>query len=76
MSKQWKRHAGWAALILVVAGLALLAAGCGGGEEGSGATGTGGGGSSNPDVAAGAPEKLGAGEGEVNLIAWAGYVED
>src|SRR6266511_244492 len=76
MSKQWKRHAGWAALILVVAGLALLAAGCGGGEEGSGATGTGGGGSSNPEVAAGAPEKLGAGEGEVNLIAWAGYVED
>jgi putative spermidine/putrescine transport system substrate-binding protein len=76
MSRQRKRHAGWAALILVVTGLALLAAGCGGGDEGSGSTGTGGGGSSDPDIAAGAPAKLGAGEGEVDLIAWAGYVED
>ncbi len=30
----------------------------------------------NPDVAAGAPAELGEPEGEVNLIAWAGYVED
>src|SRR5215217_2486723 len=74
MSK-WKRHTGWATLVLVVASLALLAAGCGGGEESSGTAGTNTE-SSNPDVAAGAPASLGQGEGEVDLIAWAGYVED
>jgi putative spermidine/putrescine transport system substrate-binding protein len=74
MSK-WKRHTGWATLVLVVASLALVAAGCGGGEESSGTAGTNTE-SSNPDVAAGAPASLGQGEGEVDLIAWAGYVED
>jgi putative spermidine/putrescine transport system substrate-binding protein len=75
MSK-WKRHAGWATLVLVVASLALVAAGCGGGEESSTPAATGGTEASNPDVAAGAPTSLGQGEGEVDLIAWAGYVED
>jgi len=74
MSK-WKRHTGWATLVLVVASLALVAAGCGGGEESSGTAGTNTE-SSNPAVPAGAPASLGQGEGEVDLIAWAGYVED
>lgn len=57
----------------VVAGLVafmLVLAGCGGGGSSSGGTsgGEGGGG--------GELQKLGKGEGEVNLISWAGYVEE
>ncbi|MGE5689262.1 MAG: ABC transporter substrate-binding protein [Pseudomonadota bacterium] len=73
MSQARRRLLGWAVLALLVASLAVLAAGCGGDdEEGSGATNAG-------ETAAdttGMPTKLGAGEGQVNLIAWAGYVED
>jgi putative spermidine/putrescine transport system substrate-binding protein len=53
---------------LIVAGLVafmLVLAGCGGG--GNDTTGGGGGGEE--------PQKLGKGEGQVNLISWAGYVE-
>ncbi len=46
---------------------ALTAAGCGSDDDDS----SGGGGSDDN-----APTKLGKGEGEVSLIAWAGYVED
>ncbi|MEX0673560.1 MAG: ABC transporter substrate-binding protein [Gaiellaceae bacterium] len=63
--------AGWVALLSLVGVLSLTAAGCGGGEtETAGGT----------EPAAGTPEgmlqELGSGEGQVNLIAWAGYVED
>jgi putative spermidine/putrescine transport system substrate-binding protein len=54
---------GLAALTLCLA--ALTAAGCGGDDDSGG----GGGGAK-------ALQKLGKGEGEVDLIAWAGYVED
>jgi putative spermidine/putrescine transport system substrate-binding protein len=53
--------------VLTLALAAFTAAGCGGDDDSGG----GGGGSSE-----GAPKKLGKGEGQVNLIAWAGYVED
>ena len=56
---------------LILAGLVafmLVLAGCGGGSD-NGTTGGGGGGEE-------ALQKLGKGEGEVNLIAWAGYVEE
>jgi len=52
--------------VLTLALAALTAAGCGGDDDDSG------GGSSGQQ----ALQKLGKGEGEVNLIAWAGYVED
>jgi putative spermidine/putrescine transport system substrate-binding protein len=59
--------------ILTLAFAGLTAAGCGGDDDdddsGSGGGGDGGGGSE-------ALTKVGKGEGEVNLIAWAGYVED
>ena len=55
-----------AAVTLALA--ALTAAGCGDDDDG------GDGGSS--DSGSEAPTKLGKSEGEVNLIAWAGYVED
>ena len=55
-----------AAVTLALA--ALTAAGCGDDDDG------GDGGSA--DSGSEAPTKLGKGEGEVNLIAWAGYVED
>jgi putative spermidine/putrescine transport system substrate-binding protein len=71
-----KRYAVWAALALAVSVLALVASGCGGGEEEQAApTGTATA-AANADVAAGAQAELGPGEGQVDLIAWAGYVED
>jgi putative spermidine/putrescine transport system substrate-binding protein len=63
-------YARWAVLVAVTSALAL-AAGCGSDSGSSGSSGK-----------VKAPEgpkaltKLGAGEGQVNLIAWAGYVED
>jgi putative spermidine/putrescine transport system substrate-binding protein len=75
MSRSRTRWLGWAVLALLVASLSVLAAGCGGDddEEGSGATNAG-------ETTAGAKEgmltELGEGEGEVNLVAWGGYVED
>ncbi len=60
-----QRSARWAWLI--VAGLsafiAAFAVGCGSDDSGDGGD-------------SGAPTELGAAEGEVNLVAWAGYVED
>ena len=57
----------WSLLAVVTLALAALtAAGCGSDDNDSG-----GGGSDDK-----APTKLGKGEGEVDLIAWAGYVED
>jgi putative spermidine/putrescine transport system substrate-binding protein len=68
-----RTHWRWAALALVVAALAVVAAGCGGDDEGAGdgATTT-----AEAGAKANLPTKLGAGEGRVDLIAWAGYVED
>jgi putative spermidine/putrescine transport system substrate-binding protein len=61
----------WSLLaVLTLALAALTAAGCGGDDDDSG--GGGGGGGSESD----ALTKVGKGEGEVDLIAWAGYVED
>jgi putative spermidine/putrescine transport system substrate-binding protein len=63
----FKRLGWWSALAaLTLALAALTAAGCGGGDD-NGDSGGGG---------AQAPTKVGKGEGEVDLIAWAGYVED
>jgi putative spermidine/putrescine transport system substrate-binding protein len=57
----------WSLLAVVTLALAALtAAGCGSDDDDSS------GGSSDDN----APTKLGKGEGEVDLIAWAGYVED
>jgi putative spermidine/putrescine transport system substrate-binding protein len=57
------------AAALLVGAMALVAAGCGGDSESSGGTGASG-------DTSGMPTSVGAGEGQVNLIAWAGYVED
>ena len=60
----------WSALaVLTLALAALTAAGCGDDDD------DGGGGGGGGDESA-ALQKVGKGEGEVNLIAWAGYVED
>jgi len=55
---------------LLVGALAFLAAGCGG-DDSSSSGGTGASGDTS-----GMPTSVGQGEGQVNLIAWAGYVED
>jgi putative spermidine/putrescine transport system substrate-binding protein len=62
---QWRWWTVTAAITLALA--ALTAAGCGGDDDDNG--GSGGGGDE-------ALQKVGKGEGKVNLIAWAGYVED
>jgi putative spermidine/putrescine transport system substrate-binding protein len=60
----------WACVVVVVGTLAVLA-GCGGDDDNESAGGT-------TTEAAGGPVKqsVGQGEGRVDLIAWAGYVED
>jgi len=62
----------WAAVIAVTSALALLV-GCGGDDESSSDSG-----SSGVKAPEGqkALSELGDGEGQVNLVAWAGYVED
>ena len=60
------------ALTAVLAAGVLTLTGCGG--SGGGSTAAGPGGAPLPKVAKLA--SLGAGEGEVNIVAWAGYVED
>jgi putative spermidine/putrescine transport system substrate-binding protein len=63
MSKTRLRGLGqWFLLVTLAAVLSFVAAGCGGGGSKE---------SEGPK----ALDKLGAGEGQVNLIAWAGYVE-
>jgi putative spermidine/putrescine transport system substrate-binding protein len=71
-----KRRVGrWSAALLVTSVLCVMAAGCGGDDNEAGGAGT-----TAADTTGGAPEgllqTLGKGEGQVNLIAWAGYVED
>ncbi len=63
LSRRWLVFA-----VLTLAMAALTAAGCGGDDDDDG-----GGGSGDESAAL---KKVGKGEGQVNLIAWAGYVED
>jgi putative spermidine/putrescine transport system substrate-binding protein len=60
-----RNHATWAWLVVsgLVVFMAAFGAGCGSSDDSS---------SSSSDV----PQSVGKGEGELNLIAWAGYVED
>jgi putative spermidine/putrescine transport system substrate-binding protein len=63
------------ALIAVLAAGVLTLTGCGGGDGGGGSSaGAGPGGLTAPKIDKLAA--LGAGEGEVNIVSWAGYVED
>jgi putative spermidine/putrescine transport system substrate-binding protein len=63
MSRRTKRGALWAAFAALVVALAFAAAGCGGDDNGG-------------DSSSAMLEEVGQGEGRVDLIAWAGYVED
>ena len=65
-----RRAAGWAAVGLLVAALSVVAAGCGGGDDGGGDWQIEGLGSTLEEIQANAQD-----EGQVNLIAWSGYVE-
>ena len=60
MNRAWKRRLGSAGVALMVVFLAFAAAGCG----------------SKKKSGTAAPTSVGAGEGKLALIAWAGYVED
>jgi putative spermidine/putrescine transport system substrate-binding protein len=60
---------------MLVVSLSVVAAGCGGDdEEETGAPATTA--AAQPSAPAGMLQEIGAGEGRVDLIAWAGYVED
>lgn len=61
------------AAIGLLALVAVLAAGCG--SSGNSSTATSSGGNKPPDVGK-APTSVGKGEGELNIIAWAGYAEN
>ena len=67
MKTRWQWWSLLAVLTLALA--ALTAAGCGGDDDDSG-------GGSDVEGSGEALTKVGKGEGEVDLIAWAGYVED
>ena len=58
----------------VAAAVLLLGAACGGSDSTSPASGSGGSAAAPPSMAA--ASSVGAGEGELNIIAWAGYAED
>ncbi|HUG65346.1 MAG TPA: extracellular solute-binding protein [Gaiellaceae bacterium] len=62
------RVARWAALSLLVAALSVVAAGCGGDDDGGSSTAIEGLGSSTEEIA-----ELARGEGEVNLVIWPNY---
>jgi putative spermidine/putrescine transport system substrate-binding protein len=66
-----KRGARWLAFGLLVAALSVVAASCGGGDDGGASTEVEGLGSSLEEI-----QELAREEGQVNLVAWAGYVED
>jgi putative spermidine/putrescine transport system substrate-binding protein len=66
-----KRAVSWAALVLVVGALSIVAAGCGGGDDGGEAsTEIEGLGSSLEEI-----QELAREEGEVNVVQWAGYAQ-
>ncbi len=68
----WASWAAWIAALLLLGSLAVIAAGCG--DDSSNGTGASGGAAELPG---GEPmAAVGEGEGQVDLIAWAGYVED
>ncbi|MFL6218632.1 MAG: ABC transporter substrate-binding protein [Actinomycetes bacterium] len=58
----------------VAAAVLLLAAACGGSDSTSSASGSGGAAAAPPSMAAAG--SVGTGEGQLNIIAWAGYAED
>jgi spermidine/putrescine-binding protein len=63
--------------LAAVAAVTLFAAGCGGDDSGGSSPAGGGGGAAGfnpPNIPA--QQSLGQGEGQVNLVAWAGYAED
>ena len=70
MKARKRRVARWAAFGLLVAALCMVAASCGGSDDGA-STEVEGLGSSLEEI-----QELAREEGEVNLVHWAGYVED
>jgi putative spermidine/putrescine transport system substrate-binding protein len=76
MARGWWRYARVVLLVLVSGTLCFTAAACGGDDEGTSSPSGSGSGDTGAEVPEGMLQKLGEGEGQVDLIAWAGYVED
>ena len=66
----------WMRLLALIAVLSLVAAACGEDGRGGGDTGGGEGTTTSGDPDEPTITSVGEGEGEVNIIAWAGYIED
>ena len=81
MTTSYKRPSGrFRATMAIGAALALVLAACGSDDNGSSSSDTaGGGGTAGPNLKVPdlpMADKLGDGEGKLNIIAWAGYAED
>jgi putative spermidine/putrescine transport system substrate-binding protein len=76
MDRGWWRYARVVLLVLVSGALCFTVAACGGDDEGTSSPSGSGSGDTGSGVPEGMLEKVGEGEGQVDLIAWAGYVED
>ena len=63
----------WMRLVALLAVLSLVAAACG--DDGGGTSDGGGGGTTSDDPDDARITEVATGEGEVNIIAWAGYIE-
>jgi putative spermidine/putrescine transport system substrate-binding protein len=72
MKRARTRRSAWLSLALVTAALAFVAAGCGGDDDDEAAGTT----AAETTATSNLPQSVGTGEGRVDLIAWAGYVED
>jgi putative spermidine/putrescine transport system substrate-binding protein len=66
MSKHHRRVLSWVAIALFVTGLAVTAAGCGGGSSSK---------SGSTTKTSNLPTSIGKGEGKLSLIAWEGYTQ-
>ena len=66
-----RRIALWALVAALAAGMSFVAAGCGGGDDDSESAG-----GTTTSTAEDLPTAVGEGEGQLDIIAWAGYVED
>lgn len=76
MSERRRRYRRWAAIAVLTGALSVLAAGCGDDDSDAGSAGNAGTTAAETSGGDGQLQSIGAGEGSVDLIAWAGYTED
>jgi putative spermidine/putrescine transport system substrate-binding protein len=76
MRERRRAYRRWAAIAVLTGALSFLAAGCGDDDDDGGSAGGAATTAAEATPADALPQSIGTGEGSVDLIAWAGYVED